>query len=154
MDAEHIVGELMKGFYRQRPLHQDEKERIGELSAKLQGALPALALTQHTALNTAFMNDVDPEMIYAQQLYGYGQNGDVLLAISTSGNAANVVAAAKLAKKLGIRVIALTGEGGGTLREYADVLLNVPATVTADIQELHLPLYHTLCSMLEEEFFG
>lgn len=146
-DAEHIVGELMKGFLLKRPHHS---ELIDE---RLQKALPAIALTQHSSLNTAFANDVAAELVFAQQLYGYGRMGDVLLCISTSGNAQNCVMAAKTARALGIQVIALTGKSGGRLAKYADVLLNVDAVNTPEVQELHLPVYHTLCAMLEAEFF-
>ncbi len=152
-DSEHIVGELMKGFYRQRPLPEAEKEAIGEISAYLQGALPAIALTGHPALATAFLNDVKPDMIFAQQVYGYGREGDVLIAISTSGNSANVLHAVTVAKAKGLQVIGLTGRDGGRLKEVCDVCVTVPARVTAEVQEYHLPVYHTLCAMLEEHFF-
>lgn len=152
-DSEHIVGELMKGFYRQRPLPEAEKEAIGEISAYLQGALPAIALTGHPALATAFLNDVKPDMIFAQQVYGYGREGDVLIAISTSGNSVNVLHAVTVAKAKGLQVIGLTGRDGGRLKEVCDVCVTVPARVTAEVQEYHLPVYHTLCAMLEEHFF-
>lgn len=152
-DADHITGELMKGFYLKRPLENGEKAKFGILADKLQGALPAIALTQHAALGTAFSNDVDPVMVFAQQVYGYGRQGDCLLAISTSGNAENVCAAAQVARGAGLTVLALTGASGGKLREYADISICVPETVTAFVQELHLPIYHTLCAMLEETFF-
>jgi D-sedoheptulose 7-phosphate isomerase len=153
-DSDHIVGELMKGFYLKRALGDRERRQYGAVAEKLQRALPAVSLTQHMALNSAFMNDVEPELIYAQQLYGYGRPGDVLLAISTSGNSKNVVAAAALAQKMGLRVIALTGASGGRLAGLADAAICAPAQETADVQELHLPIYHTLCAMLEEEYFG
>lgn len=152
-DSEHIVGELMKGFYRQRPLPDAEKEAIGEISTFLQGALPAIALTGHPALSTAFLNDVKADMTFAQQVYGYGKAGDVLIALSTSGNSANVLHAATVAKARKLAVIGLTGRDGGRLREICDVCITVPAWETADIQEYHLPVYHTLCAMLEEYFF-
>lgn len=152
-DSDHIVGELMKGFYKQRKLLAEEKHRFGEQGEKLQGALPAIALTQHGALSTAFLNDVDPEMVFAQQVYGYGQEGDVFLGLSTSGNSVNVISAAKVAATKGLKVIAMTGKDGGALKELSDVCLIVPAQVTADVQELHLPIYHTLCAMLEDYFF-
>ena len=138
-DSEHIVGELMKGFYRQRPLPDAEKEAIGEIGTFLQGALPAIALTGHPALSTAFLNDVKADMTFAQQVYGYGKAGDVLIALSTSGNSANVLHAVTVAKARNL--------------EICDVCITVPAWVTADIQEYHLPVYHTLCAMLEEYFF-
>lgn len=153
-DADHITGELMKGFYKKRPLAPEDQEKFGDLTEKLQGALPAIALTQHAALSTAFQNDVDPLMVFAQQVYGYGRRGDCLLAISTSGNAGNVCAAARVAKGAGLTVIALTGAAGGRLKECAHVAICVPETVTAYVQELHLPVYHTLCAMLEETFFA
>lgn len=152
-DSDHIVGELMKGFYKLRPLQSDEKDRYGELGDKLQGALPAIALTQHSALSTAFLNDVDPEMVFAQQVYGYGNAGDVFLGLSTSGNSVNVVAAAKVAAAKGMKVITMTGRDGGKLKALSDVCLVAPAQITADIQEYHLPIYHTLCAMIEEYFF-
>lgn len=153
-DSDHIVGELMKGFYKQRKLLAEEKIRFGEQGDKLQGALPAIALTQHSALSTAFLNDVDPEMVFAQQVYGYGRAGDVFWGLSTSGNSVNVISAAKVAATKGMKVIAMTGEDGGRLKECSDVCLNVPAQMTADVQELHLPVYHALCAMLEEHFFA
>lgn len=152
-DAEHIVGELMKGFYRQRSLSRDEKEIFGELGDNLQGALPAIALTGHPALSTAFMNDVDPKMVFAQQVYGYGRAGDVLMALTTSGNSRNVLNAARVARAKGMKVIGLTGRDGGSLKELCDVCIIVPGQATADIQEYHLPVYHTICAMLEESFF-
>ena len=152
-DSEHIVGELMKGFYKKRPLDYRMSGIIGEESKNLQGTLAAIALTGHTALSTAFMNDVDPEMVFAQQVYGYGRRGDAFLGISTSGNSQNVVKAAKVAKALGLTIIAMTGPKGGELAHVCDVLINVPGDTTADIQEHHMPVYHTLCAMLEEKFF-
>jgi len=146
-DAEHIVGELMKGFL--LPRHHGRQD----LHPRLQQALPAIALTGHMALSTAFANDVDAALIFAQQVYGLGQAGDTLLCISTSGNAANCVEAAKAAHALGLNVIALTGRTGGLLATHCDVLLNMDADYTPDVQELHLPVYHTLCAMLEAEFF-
>ena len=152
-DAEHIVGELMKGFYRQRSLSREEKEIFGELGDNLQGALPAIALTGHPALSTAFMNDVDPKMVFAQQVYGYGRAGDVLMALPTSGNSRNVLNAARVARAKGMKVIGLTGRDGGSLKELCDVCIIVPGQATADIQEYHLPVYHAICAMLEESFF-
>ena len=152
-DSDHIVGELMKGFYKQRKLPAAEKIRFGEQGEKLQGALPAIALSQHGALSTAFLNDVDPEMVFAQQVYGYGAEDDVFLGLSTSGNSVNVISAAKVAAAKGMKVIAMTGKDGGAMRELSDVCLVVPAQMTADIQEFHLPIYHALCAMLEDYFF-
>lgn len=152
-DAEHIVGELMKGFYKLRPLREEEKASMGEMSEYLQGALPAIALTGHPALSTAFLNDVNPEMVFAQQVYGYGRRADVLMALTTSGNSKNVLNAARVAKAKGMKVIGLTGRDGGRLRELCDACIIVPGSVTADIQEYHLPVYHAICAMLEETFF-
>lgn len=152
-DSEHIVGELMKGFYRQRPLPDADKEAIGAISSYLQGALPAIALTGHPALATAFLNDVKADMIFAQQVYGYGRAGDVLMALSTSGNSANVLHAVTVAKARGLKVIGLTGRDGGRLKKACDVCITAPAQVTAEVQEYHLPVYHTLCAMLEDYFF-
>ena len=152
-DSDHIVGELMKGFYKQRMLPTEERKRFGEQGEKLQGALPAIALSQHSALSTAFLNDVDPDMVFAQQVYGYGVEDDVFLGLSTSGNSVNVISAAKVAAAKGMKVIAMTGKDGGAMRELCDVCLIVPAQMTADIQEFHLPIYHALCAMLEDYFF-
>lgn len=161
-DAEHIVGELMKGFKLQRPLSEEEKAALckvdaeigAELSSKLQGALPAIALSNHPALNTAFINDVDASMVFAQQINGYGRVGDVFLAITTSGNSKNVLYAAVMAKAKGLKVIVLTGGTGGKIKELADVVVVVPEKETYKIQELHLPIYHCWCLMLENTFFG
>jgi len=153
-DSDHMVGELMKGFYKRRPLGAEEKERMGELAEHLQGALPAISLTGHPALSTAFLNDVDPEMVFAQQIHGYGRAGDVLAAFSTSGNSQNVVNAVKVARAKGMKVISFTGRDGGLLKDLSDSCIIVPAQETADIQELHLPIYHTICAMLEEHFFA
>jgi D-sedoheptulose 7-phosphate isomerase len=160
-DAEHIVGELMKGFVKRRSVSDEFKEALkaidpelgSALGQKLQGGLPAIALTGHPGLSTAFLNDVDGEMIFAQQTYGYGKKGDVLLGISTSGNSKNVMYAMTAAKALGMKTIGLTGKDGGQLKNAADVTIVVPETETFKIQELHLPVYHALCLMLEERFF-
>lgn len=160
-DADHIVGELMKGFLKKRPLpdaqKQAMKERCPELEADilqtLQQGLPALSLCSLAALNTAFCNDADPELIYAQAVLGMGKPGDIVLCMSTSGNAKNVFAAAKVAKALGITVIGLTGNGGGKLSQIADICIRVPETETFKIQELHLPVYHYLCAAAEAHFF-
>lgn len=160
-DAEHMVGELMKGFVLKR---QPDKEFIAkllevnvglgkDLGRSLQGALPAIALSNHQSLNTAFMNDVEGDMYYAQQVYGYGKEGDVFLGISTSGNAKNIEYASIVAKAKGMKVIGLSGKTGGRLKKYADTIIIVPEMETFKIQELHLPIYHTLCLMLEETFF-
>ena len=155
-DAEHIVGELMKGFLLKRPV----AERVfpggvpDPALEKLQGALPALSLNGHPALAAALVNDTDASLIYAQQLLGLGRPGDVLLCISTSGNARNCCLAAQTARALGVEVIALTGAGGGRLAELSDCLIAVPERETYRVQQLHLPLYHALCARLEARFFG
>ena len=160
-DAEQIVGELMKGFVKRRPVTEEMKEALEkadpvrgkELSEKLQGGLPAIALVDHAALSTAFANDVDGMLSYAQQVNGYGKPGDVFLGISTSGNAENVMYAAVTAKAKGMQVVGLTGKDGGKLAGIADAAVIVPEMETYKIQELHLPVYHALCLMLEHRFY-
>ena len=160
-DAEHIVGELMKGFVKRRPVTEEMKEALEKadpvrgkaLSEKLQGGLPAIALVDHAALSTAFANDVDGMLSYAQQVNGYGKPGDVFLGISTSGNAENVMYAAVTAKAKGMQVVGLTGKDGGKLAGIADAAVIVPEMETYKIQELHLPVYHALCLMLEHRFY-
>ncbi len=160
-DSEHIVGELMKGFYQKRPLPPRMREALQAtdpamgriLADRLQGALPAISLVSQTALITAFANDVDADLVFAQQVYGYGQPGDVLMSISTSGNSRNVLYALHTARALGMRTIGLTGQGGGQMSNAADVTIRVPETQTADIQERHLAVYHALCAQLEEDLF-
>ncbi|WP_240762306.1 D-sedoheptulose-7-phosphate isomerase [Paenibacillus thalictri] len=161
-DCEHIVGELMKGFMSKRPLPQSLRDRFKELFPQegdfltdhLQGALPAISLVSHTSLMTAFMNDVSSEMVFAQQVLGYGKPGDSLIGLSTSGNSANVVRAMQVAKALGMNTIGMTGQGGGKLAQLCDVTIRVPEPITPDIQERHLPIYHALCILLEKEYFG
>jgi len=161
-DGEHIVGELMKGFRRSRPLSDTRREALmaaddelgGVLADNLQGALPAICLSSHTALGTAFVNDARPDLLFAQQVNGYGEPGDALLAISTSGESGNVLFAAVAAKARGMKVICLTGESESSLSKRSDVSIQVPETETYKVQELHLPVYHCLCQMLEERFFG
>lgn len=161
-DAEHIVGELMKGFKNPRRLDGQYQARLKDvddvlgdrLADQLQGALPTIALDGHSALTTAYMNDCDPLLCFAQQVNGYGKEGDVLLGISTSGNSKNVIYAAVTAKAKGMKVIGLTGKKDSRLSELADVCIQVPETETYKIQELHLPVYHCLCLMLENKFFG
>lgn len=163
-DAEHIVGELMKGFKLARKCPKELADRLiavdgvkgSELAEKLQGGLPAIALNGHQGLNTAYINDVEGGGIltFAQQVNGYGNAGDVLLGISTSGNSKNVAYATVVARAKGLKVIGLTGAKGGNLASVADVAIKVPETETYMIQELHLPVYHCLCLMLEERFFG
>lgn len=160
-DAEHIVGELMKGFVKKRPLTAElmgalveaDSVRGRKMSEKLQQGLPAIALTGHTGLSTAFSNDVDPELTFAQQVIGYGNAGDVFLGLTTSGNSANVLYAAAAAKAKGMKIIGLTGRDGGELGRVSHVSIVVPEQETYKIQELHLPVYHVLCLMLEEFFF-
>lgn len=159
-DADHIVGELMKGFVNRRKLNISDAKIInrlnpaGNLSNLMQMALPAINLSAHTALISAISNDMSPDMIFAQQVFGYGNKGDTLLGISTSGNSTNVINAGIIAKAMKIHTIGLTGMDGGQMNGLFDIIIKVPKTATADIQELHLPIYHTLCAMLEEEFFG
>lgn len=161
-DSEHIVGELMKEFKLKREVYKDQAEamkridpELGAVLAKhLQGALPAISLTGHSSLTTAFMNDSNPELVFAQQVNGYGKPDDVFMGISTSGNSKNVLYAAVAAKAKGLKVIGLTGQKPCRLASLADICIQVPETETYKIQELHLPVYHCLCMMLEEHFFG
>ena len=162
-DAEHIVGELMKGFLLERPLTQKHSEALAEacgqseaekLANALQEGIKAVSLVGHPSLATAFANDVDPTMVFAQQLHVLGEPGDALIAITTSGNSKNVINALKVAKARGVASVALTGEGGGLCAHWADVLLAVPESETHKAQESHLPIYHALCAMLEEKFHG
>lgn len=160
-DSEHIVGELMKSFLFNRKIDSDFESRLitefgetgSDLASKLEGALSAIPLTSMPALTSAFANDVDAAVGFAQMLYGYGRPGDVFIGISTSGNSKNIVYALMAAKAKGISTIALTGGTGGKCRELADIVICVPESETFKIQELHLPVYHALCSMLEAEFF-
>lgn len=160
-DAEHIVGELMKGFKLPRKPEADFAEKLVEenqelgsvLAENLQGALPAIALDGHPALSTAYMNDCEPLLCFAQQVNGYGKSGDVFLGISTSGNSKNVLYAATTAHAKGMKVIGLTGAKDSKLKDMSDVCIKAPQTETYMIQELHLPIYHCLCLMLEDNFF-
>lgn len=161
-DCEHIVGELMKGFMSKRPLSAEMKRKLsihGEedgayLAEHLQGALPAISLVSHTALITAFVNDVAADMMFAQQVLGYGREQDVLAVFSTSGHSANIIRAVQVAKSLGLTTIGFTGQTGGRLKSLCDIAICVPYESTPDIQERHLPIYHALCMMLEEAFFA
>lgn len=161
-DAEHIVGELMKGFKMARKPETDfaeklvaENQELGAVLAEnLQGALPAIALDGHPALSTAYMNDCEPLLCFAQQVNGYGKSGDVFLGISTSGNSKNVLFAATTAHAKGMKVIGLTGAKDSKLKDMSDVCIKAPQTETYMIQELHLPIYHCLCLMLEDRFFA
>jgi D-sedoheptulose 7-phosphate isomerase len=160
-DAQHIVGELMKGFKKRRPVTEAFAERLRSIHAEsaeylitnIQQGLPAIALSSHVSLTTAVINDIDGNIIYAQEVSGYGRSGDVFLGISTSGNAKNILYAMISAKAKNLSTIALTGGTGGAIAGYADAAIIVPETETYKIQELHLPVYHTLCLMLEERFF-
>lgn len=160
-DAEHIVGELMKGFKLPRKPSADfagklikQNAELGTVLANnLQGALPAIALDGHPALSTAYMNDCEALLCFAQQVYGYGKENDVFLGISTSGNSRNVLYAVTTAHAKGMKVIGLTGAKSSELERMSDVCIKVPQTETYMIQELHLPVYHCLCLMLEDEFF-
>jgi D-sedoheptulose 7-phosphate isomerase len=159
-DAEHIVGELMKGMNATRPLPASFEAALpsgedGEyLAARLEPALPAISLVSQAGLISAIGNDTAGDMVFAQQVLGYGRPGDVLWAISTSGRARNVLLAAITARAAGLRVLAMTGADGLPLGEQADVWLRVPAAGTPAAQELHVPVYHALCAALEAEFFG
>ena len=161
-DAEHIVGEMMKNFRIQKALPSGYAESLiacdpemgNVLRTHLQGALPAIALAGHISLSTAYMNDCEPLLCFAQQVNGYGREGDVFWGISTSGNSRNILFAAVAAKARGMKVIGLTGAHDSRLEKYADVCIKVPATETFKIQELHLPVYHCLCLMVEKHLFG
>lgn len=160
-DSEHIAGELMKRFKNPRPISRELKDKLiavdetmgRKLADHLESSLMAIPLVAHEALSTAYINDVDGEGVFAQQLLGYGRKGDVFLAISTSGNSRNILNAAVVARAIGIKVIGLTGLDGGRLEQYANCVIKAPEKETYMIQELHLPIYHTLCMMLEEHFF-
>lgn len=161
-DSEHIAGELMKRFKIARTVPAEFAEKLKRvdpvrgknLAENLERGLMAIPLVAHEALSTAYINDVDGLGVFAQQLYGFGREGDVFLGISTSGNSRNVMSATVVARALGIKVIGLTGEKGGELAEVADVAVRVPSSETYMIQELHLPVYHCWCLMLEDKFFG
>lgn len=160
-DAEHVVGELMKEFLRRRPIGEKTRQRLtaadpspADLIAGLQGAIPAICLNSQTSLLTALCNDGDPAMMFAQQVYGYGRAGDVLLAFSTSGNSANVANALRVARAVGCTGILIAGENGGRCAGLAEVAVLLPETETYKVQELTLPLYHCLCAMAEDAVFG
>jgi D-sedoheptulose 7-phosphate isomerase len=161
-DSDHIAGELLKGFENQRSLKKKLQENLIStshergpyLAEKLQSGLPVISLSAHTGVMTAVSNDTDASLIYAQQVVAFGRPGDILFGISTSGNAANVIDAAITARASGMTVIGMTGRTGGKLKDYCDILLNVPESRTAYVQELHLPVYHTLCLMIEDHLFG
>lgn len=166
-DSEHIAGELLKGYLLRRPVPPSDKAKIrallegladeretDDLLDRLQLGLPAVPLVSQAAITSAIANDLGADLVYAQQVLALGRPGDVLLGISTSGRAQNILQAMRLARGLSLRTIAMTGEGGGRLAGVADLCLRVPATATPQVQELHLPLYHTLCAMLEQYFFA
>jgi D-sedoheptulose 7-phosphate isomerase len=160
-DASHIAGELIKGFRSRRSLPVEREGVLSEthpdhgarLHAGLQRGLPAIALPDQTALMTAWINDGDPELVYAQMVEAFGQAGGVFWGISTSGNARNVVLAAINARSLGMPTIALTGASGGELARVSEIAIRVPADTTPEIQEFHLPVYHAICSQVEENLF-
>lgn len=159
-DSQHIVGELMKSFVKNRPVDEkilsriDDENLRGYFRKNLQTGIPAMSLVSESALMTAYMNDCDPELIFAQQVLGIGNAGDVLLGISTSGNSSNVVYAFEIARAKNLKTIALTGKSGGKLKSIADISICVPSEVTFQIQELHLPIYHALCLEIESRFFA
>ncbi len=160
-DADHIVGELMKGFMKKRPVDKKvgdgfsflDSEVSDYLGKNLQQPLPAISLGSQAALQTAFANDVAPDLAFAQSVLGYGREGDIFLGISTSGNSRNVYYAACTAKSRGLTVVGLTGEDGGRLKDICDIMIQVPAISTPVVQELHLPVYHALCAAVEAHFF-
>lgn len=160
-DADHIAGELMKGFLKRRPLPRGTRVALqsagGDVGAQIAGGLqvglPTLSLSGHPALISAFANDVDPELVYAQQVFALATRSDIVMGISTSGNSRNIVAALETARAIGARTIGLTGRGGGRMKTACDICIRVPGDETADVQELHLPVYHTLCAMVEAAFF-
>jgi D-sedoheptulose 7-phosphate isomerase len=161
-DSEHIAGELMKGFEHKRPVDElfgkklaaKGGERGKYIASKLQQGFPVISLSTHSSLITAVANDIDPDLIFAQQVGIYGRKGDVLLAISTSGNSRNIIDAIITALAREMTVIGMTGETGGSMKSLCDILLNVPGTRTSSVQELHLPMYHAICLMIENYFFN
>lgn len=161
-DSLHIVGELMKSFVLPRKLEKKYIEKIQNLFPKnadyfienLQGTLPAISLVNETALMTAYSNDNSADLCFAQQVLGYGNSNDILIAISTSGNSQNVIYASQIAKVKDMKVISLTGRNGGKLKKLSDININVSSAQTFIIQEYHLPIYHTLCLAVENEIFG
>ena len=155
-DCDHIVGELMKGFLQMRPLDESKLEKFADRDKfkQLQGGIPAISLPSQSALLTAFINDVDPELMYAQLTYGYARKNDLLIGLSTSGNSKNVVNAVIAAKAAGIKTLAPTGSKDSKLSELCDCTIKAPGTETYKIQELHLPIYHYLCADIERRIFG
>ena len=157
-DSDHVAGELLKGFLMKREAKGEELSRLsqelGDDAVKLQRGIPAIPLPQLSGVLSAFANDVDPSLVYAQLVYALGKKCDVLMAFSTSGNSANIVKAAKCARAQGIFVISLTGEGGGKLLSESDICLRAPECETFKVQEYHLPIYHAICAEVEYELFG
>lgn len=151
-DSEHIVGELMKGFMLKRPVTD---KRIPEYLRKgLQGSLPAISLSSQSAILSAFINDVEPEMMYAQLIFGYAKENDMVIGLSTSGNSKNIVNAIEVAKCIGVKTLSMTGKMESKLSELSDVTIRVPETETYKVQELHLPVYHYLCAAVEKSMFS
>lgn len=159
-DSEHIVGELMKGFEKRRPVSPEEKELFSSvphgktISEKLQKPLRAISLVSQSGVISAFANDVDADLVYAQQVFGYADKGDVLIALSTSGNSKNVVYAAETAKAVGTKTIAVTGRKESDLSSICDITIRLPAQSPKDVQEMTLPVYHFLCLAVENHFFN
>ena len=157
-DSDHVAGELLKGFLSKRNPVGEElsslSRELGEDAVKLQRGIPAIPLPQLSGVLSAFANDVDPSLVYAQLVYALGKEKDILVAFSTSGNSANIVKAAKCARAKGIFVISLTGQGGGKLLSESDICLRAPECETFKIQEYHLPIYHAICAEVEYELFG
>ena len=160
-DADHIVGELMKSFERKRPIDKNLEGNLKSISGergafiadRLQSALPAISLNAHSALYSAISNDMDANLVFAQQVAGYGKKNDVLIAMSTSGNSQNIIDAAITAKAKGLTVIGLTGQNGGKMKQYCDITICVPSDSTPEVQEFHQPIYHTICRIVENRFF-
>jgi phosphoheptose isomerase len=160
-DADHIVGELMKSFESKRPVAKAVEQKLIDVSCergkyiaqKLECGLPAISLSSQTALTTAICNDISADLVFAQQIFGYGKENDVLIALSTSGNSQNIVDACITAKALNMKVIGLTGMTGGKMKQFCDILIGVPEKRTAFVQELHLPVFHSLCLIIEKHFY-
>ncbi|MFZ0282163.1 MAG: SIS domain-containing protein, partial [Bacteroidales bacterium] len=161
-DADHLVAELMKSFEVKRPLPEDLKMRLAKadevggkyLAETLEGGLPAISLSAHSALATAVANDIDGDLVFAQQVSVYATGKDILIGISTSGNSQNVIYALITARALNIKTIGITGKTGGKMKQFCDILINVPESRTAWVQELHLPVLHTICLIVEDHFYG
>lgn len=159
-DADHIAGELLKGFHKKRPLSEKEKEKLavfGEegkiLAQNTQGSIPIINLGTHTSLMTAVINDIGGEYIFSQQVMGFGMTEDVFIGITTSGNSKNILNAAMIAKMKGMKLIGLTGESGGKLKEFCDICICVPSKYTPDIQDMHTSVYHAICAAVEEQYW-